>query len=263
MSKNLINSSWFGGGSPCSDADADAFLLAWGETDPTLVAGTCALFSTVKADGIYAKSFGMWPFAGSIVADQKWNMMDPRDLDAALRLIFTPGPNGFTHSITGAQMDTTSSQADTFLLSSSVLTESDCGLTVAVRSNVQNNQYAFGDQIGVGGIHILSRNNLVGGRVATSNFVGSAPANAAPEGVITITRSGTTVNCYKNGALEGGPTTVSGGTFSSATNIHFGMANTMEFCFGAIHQGLTATEVANFHTAIDTWSALFTGRKNW
>ena len=65
---------------------------------------------------------------------------------------------------------------------------------------------------------------------------------------------------YKDGVVEGTGTVTASLT---SANITFGQADVNEFCFGVIHEGLNATEVSDLHTAIDTYSATYTGRKNW
>lgn len=244
----------------CADVDGQAFITAVGTLDSTEEDAICALVQTLKSDGLYTKCFAIYPFAGTIEDEQKWQLKDPRDLDAAFRLNFVDA--NWTFSITGAQMVGSLTIADTFF-NQNTLDETDCGITVACRSNTTNAQYAFGN--GTGGstnIHVLSRSSLAGGRCFTGSFTGSSVSPADAKGVVTITRSGTTQNAYKNSVLEGGPTTVSGSTLGSS-NIRFGIAAEMEFCFGVIHEALDATQVANLHAAIDTYSATYAARKNW
>jgi hypothetical protein len=58
----------------------------------------------------------LYPVVGGTATSHKWNLKDPRDLDAAFRLTFTAG---WTHSSTG--MTPTNAYANTFLIPSTSL----------------------------------------------------------------------------------------------------------------------------------------------
>ena len=70
-----------------SDPDAIAFLMAAGITDGTQAAAINTLVIRMKADGIWTKMKAIYPFVGGSAASHKWNLKDPRDLDAAYRLV--------------------------------------------------------------------------------------------------------------------------------------------------------------------------------
>jgi hypothetical protein len=54
----------------------------------------------------------IYPFVGGTASTHKWNLKDPRDLDAAFRLVFN---GGITHSNTGALPNGTNGYADTYV----------------------------------------------------------------------------------------------------------------------------------------------------
>jgi len=95
-----------------SDPDAIAFLMAAGITDGTQAAAINTLVIRMKADGIWTKMKAIYPFVGGSAASHKWNLKDPRDLDAAYRLVFT---GGWTHTGTGAKPNGTTGYANTYL----------------------------------------------------------------------------------------------------------------------------------------------------
>jgi len=82
-----------------TDADAQAFITAAAITDATQQAAIDTLVKGMKADGIWTKMKAIYPFVGGTATTHKWNLKDPRDLDAAFRLVFN---GGWTHSSTGA-----------------------------------------------------------------------------------------------------------------------------------------------------------------
>ena len=98
--------------------DAQAFITAAGITDPTQISAINSLVNGLQADGIWTKMKAIYPFVGGTATTHKYNLKDPRDLDAAFRLVFN---GGWTHSSTGATPNGTNGYADTKLVPSSVL----------------------------------------------------------------------------------------------------------------------------------------------
>lgn len=94
------------------DVDAAAYINAAGITNPTHIAALSAFYTGLKADGVYSKLRAMWLFFPTGTADgDKWNLIDPRDLDAAYRLQFI---GGITHSTSGITPNGTTGYARTF-----------------------------------------------------------------------------------------------------------------------------------------------------
>jgi hypothetical protein len=60
--------------------------------------------------------YAIYPFVGGTASSHKWNLKDPRNLDAAFRLIFN---GGMTHSSTGVLFNGTNGWANTSSISSS------------------------------------------------------------------------------------------------------------------------------------------------
>lgn len=104
------------GGGPVSDSDAQAFITA-------VIAGGGAL-STIerkaindlvigfKANGTWAKKIAVYPFVGATANEHKWNLKDPRDLNAARRLIFT---GAWVHTAQGIAGNAVDTAAETFI----------------------------------------------------------------------------------------------------------------------------------------------------
>lgn len=92
-----------------ADPDATAFLTAAAITDPTQSAAIEQLVVDLKAASIWTKLDAIYPFVGGSAAKHKWNLKDPRDVNAAFRLSFS---GGWTHDANGVTPDG-SSYADT------------------------------------------------------------------------------------------------------------------------------------------------------
>ena len=105
-----------------TDADAQAFITAAAITDATQKSAIDTLVTGLKTDGIWTKMKAIYPFVGGTATTHKYNLKDPRDLDAAFRLVFN---GGWTHSSTGALPNGTNGYANTNLNQSANLAPSN------------------------------------------------------------------------------------------------------------------------------------------
>ena len=94
------------------DTDAQAFITAAGITDTTQQTAINKLVSNLKNIELWVKIKAIYPFVGGNATSHKFNLKDPRDVDAAYRLVFS---GGWTHSSTGALPNGTTAYADTKL----------------------------------------------------------------------------------------------------------------------------------------------------
>ena len=108
----------------CSDADAVAFLTAAGITDVTISNAICTMVKDLKANGLWTKMKAIYPFVGGTASTHKFNLKDPRDLDAAFRLSFL---GGWTHSATGALPNGTNAYARTFFIPATHYSSANAG----------------------------------------------------------------------------------------------------------------------------------------
>lgn len=94
------------------DADALAFIAAANITNITEQDAIVTLVTNMKLNGIWSKMRAIYPFVGSSQSSHKFNLKDPRDLNAAYRLNFSTGWN---HDSLGLLANGTSTTANTFL----------------------------------------------------------------------------------------------------------------------------------------------------
>jgi hypothetical protein len=90
------------------------------------------MVQALVANGIFSKMNALYPIIGGTAAAHKFNLIDPRDADAAYRLSFLGG--GWTHSANGATPNGTTSYANTFLNPNSALTLSSNHLSYYSRT---------------------------------------------------------------------------------------------------------------------------------
>jgi hypothetical protein len=248
------------------DADALAFITAAAITDATQQAAIDTLVKGMKADGIWTKMKAVYPFVGGTATTHKWNLKDPRDLDAAFRLVFN---GGWTHSSTGATPNGTNGYADTYLAPSSVLALNSTHLSYYSRTSaIVNGQRDIGVFVN-GGDPCMSLGTNTGVQLSDSynsltNRITASIANAL--GFVNGSRvSSTSHKLFKNGSQIGSTDTFSNVTSLPNQSIYFGAANlapfttsggafsTKQLAFSSIGNGLTDTEAANLYTRVQAF----------
>jgi hypothetical protein len=243
-----------------TDPDAQAFITAAAITDPTQQAAIDNLVKGLKSDNIWTKMKAIYPFVGGTASTHKWNLKDPRDLDAAFRLVFN---GGWTHSSTGATPNGTNGYADTYLIASSVLSLNNAHLSFYSRTNTITNNYDIGcAQSAYGYLLALS---LKGDLVDSYNFVNDLIPFGIPVadslGLQTISRiTNSEVKINKNAISR--QTLIKNSTQIPAHNVFIGALSlggtaarfsNRQVAFSTIGDGLTDTEAANLYTRVQAY----------
>jgi chitodextrinase/lysophospholipase L1-like esterase len=131
------HSAWSGvvSATTAADGDAAAFLTATGVSDPTTTAAINALVLSLKSAGLWTKCYAIYPYVGTTAATHKYNLKDPRDLDAAYRGTFN---GSVTHNANGITGDGSTGYMDTHLNGSTVLSKTNMHWSLYSRSNSGN-----------------------------------------------------------------------------------------------------------------------------
>jgi hypothetical protein len=248
-----------------SDSDAQAFLNAAVIEDVTQANAINNLVIGLKADGLWTKMKAIYPIVGGTAASHKFNLKDPRDLNAAFRLTFA---TGWTHSATGMTPNGSSAFANTNLIESSVLTFNNIHLSVYSRTNSDGN---FCD---LGSIKGFGFNNVLSGVYPKSSNVFITRINDENPGIsntisslghfISNRISSTELRSRQNGVLK--QITVNSVINSQITNSYYiGALNgtgyglgplaysNRECAFASIGDGLTDTDATNLYTRVNTY----------
>ena len=118
------------------DTDAQNVINAIQSTGVTLTTtqkNACnQLIGNLKTYGIWTKIKALYGFLGGTASAHKFNWKDPRDLDAAYRLVFN---GGWTHSSTGALPNGTTGYADTKIIPNNVVSLSSAHFSKYNRTN--------------------------------------------------------------------------------------------------------------------------------
>lgn len=115
------------------DPDTRKFIAVSGITSSVQQAALNDFVITLKDSMLWNKFMAIYPMLGADPASIKWNLKDPRDLDAAYRLTFYGTP---IYSSTGVLFSTPSDYANTHLLDSMLPGPNDNA--IAFYSDTQN-----------------------------------------------------------------------------------------------------------------------------
>jgi hypothetical protein len=243
-----------------SDADAQAFLTAAGITSYTQANAVNTLVVDLKAAGIWTKMKALYPFVGGTATAHKFNLKDPRDLDAAFRLAFV---GGWTHTSTGAKPNGTNGYANTYLVPSARYTSNSISIGFYSRTNISENSNDIGSMHSVLksiGIQTRWTDNKIYGVCYDDSVRAIIVNNLDSTGFFTLSRTtSTSLRLYKNETTLGSYTnTVTGSLPTHQINLgsynglmHF---STREQALAFIGDGLSETEAANFYTAVQKFN---------
>jgi hypothetical protein len=242
------------------DPDAQAFITAAGITNPTQQGAINNLVIGLKADNLWTKFKAIYPIVGGSAASHKFNLKDPRDLDAAFRLNFT---NGWTHSANGMTPNGTSAYANTFLIPSSQLSLNSTHIASYLRTNLQFAGPIISTEDASSynnGLYIWpwQSSNQYSVRINDNGSSGVAAAPADIRGLHIATRTAVNVKKYRLNNTELfnstessiGLNTSSIYLSASRNNANY---NGNQIAFSSIGDGLTDTEAANFYTAVQAY----------
>ena len=252
------------------DIDARAYFAAnTAITSPLDKRAISDFYGGLKSDGIYTKIKAMYlPIWGSASAS-KWNLKDPRDLDAAFRLTFA---TGYTFSSGGMLPNGTSAYADTFLAPSSAYPSADSKhLSFYSRTNAatSNSSSTIGSDNGSTG---YCRMTVRGASNQLAHVYGGtngtfATTETSSLGFYLANRSTSTASqLYKNGSLVGNGNLTIGTTSQITQTLLISAARSggiityydnKECAFASIGDSLTSTEVTNYNTRVNTLMTYF------
>lgn len=257
--------SFVAAGGAGTDADAQAFITAAAITDATQQSAINTLVTSLKTYGVWTKMKAIYPFVGGTASAHKFNLKDPRDLDAAFRLVFS---GGITHSSTGVLFNGTNGYANTYCNPQTQLGLASNHLSHYSRTQVSNtNTHDMGCETGAGlNFNLFQYYSAITNKGFND---GSYPTNAAVSnttntlGLALGTRqTNTSLKLFFNSSLLTTNTTAKSATNYPNFNIYIGATNSAntaaaysprQCAFATIGDGLTDTEAANLYTAVQAY----------
>jgi hypothetical protein len=254
------------------DTDASAFISAAGLSTNQHKAAINNLVKQFKYYGLWTKCTAIYPFIGGTAAAHKFNLKDPRDLDAAFRLVFT---GTITHSAAGFIPAINSGYAETFINASTQLTLNNAHLSLWGHNNGSlgsAGNYDMGAQVGaVNTARIIF--GLRGSNASTwdtyNSTVGQGRASVANNSTAGFYGIGTRTAADSSVYYSGTASVFAGAIVSIATtggsppnaNIFINGLNSTNiqniartYIFASVGTGLSATDALNMWRAVTAYN---------
>ena len=244
------------------DPDAQAFITAAAITDPTQQAAINTLIVDLKGYSIWTKMKALYPFVGGTASTHKFNLKDPRDLDAAFRIFWN---GGVTHSANGVQFGGVNGWGNTYYNLSANASLNSHSISFYSRTTGTSSLQC---EIGVTGSPLEGGSTIFGRfsgvtyyRINTpATYVTASDADSRAFYLANRTASNV-INGWRNS------TKVTTGTTLSVTplgNVNYAIGSLNEngainypsakqCAFASIGDGLTDAEAANFYTAVQAF----------
>jgi hypothetical protein len=251
-----------------SDADAQAFVSATGLTSQTQANAVNTLVIGMKAQGLWTKTKAIYPFVGGTATAHKYNLKDPRDVDAAFRLAFT---GTVTHTANGAQGNGVNGYADSFFIpNNNGLTVNDNHLSLYSRTAAESGTNQFFD-IGSGNASgstdlqgmFTRRSALYGstGGYDSGNFNNNRITYTSTDGsgfFLGKVNSDLTSKLFRNNVQVASKTITNQAGLSSFKNFILGYNESpatiyyspKQLAFASMGTGLSDSEASNYYTLV-------------
>jgi len=244
------------------DADALAFFTAATITDTTQKSAINTLVTDLKTANIWTKMKAIYPFVGGTAAQHRFNLKDPRTVDAAFYLDFL---GGGTHSANGYQPNGTTSYADTKLTPSLNYSNiSNISIGFYSRTNAQGTSNDIGiyqnDTKALGVQTRWTDNTLYAQCYKDGSPEGLVISNLNSSGFYQLTRTSTTsLKIFRNSSILGTSSSAMAGAIPTlpiciSNNGNNGSFSAREQALSFIADGLTDGEAAAFYTAVQAYN---------
>ena len=237
---------------------AAAFLAATGITDPTITAAINTLVNDLVGYGIWTKMKAIYPFVGGTATTHKFNLKDPRDLDAAFRLSFV---GGWTHSANGALPNGTNAYADTFFIPNTHF-NANTDIHISYYSGTNS---VGGNRIEMGVIQasptrivdLTASYTTLGAFTELSGASFLSFANTDTRGHYIGNRVGNEMRIAKDGVVQAQNLSSAPGGLPTI-NLRVGQRNNDHYSnrecrLSSIGDGMSVAELSNFYTAVQAF----------
>lgn len=215
------------------------------------------LVVTMKADGIWAKMQAVYPFVGGTATTHKYNLKDPRDLDAAFRITFG---GTITHNANGVQGDGSTGFGNTHW---DVATDALDDFTVGFycRTDGVSNNYDFGQEDANGELSIRVKRSP-GTYLYSGSLTLSTGALASCLGSYIVTRTtNQAFESFYNGVSHLSNTSTAS-AYPSGQDFYILALNnngsltspsSRQYAMYFMGAALTPTEASDFHDSIEVF----------
>ena len=235
------------------DAAAKKFIDSSAITDSTQKIAINNFVIQLKAASLWPKFVAIYPMVGGTAATTKWNLLDPRDLDAAYRLTFYGAP---VYSNTGVLFPLISDYGDSHLIDNQL---GYMNASISYYSRTQNaiSGYDMGCTDGATPYNELS---VYSNSADKSEWFGFSQNlfSVNTTGLFMLSSSATNVTRYRNGVVVSSRGLPPGNSY---TNLTFLVGNSRitvhpgqkECALATIGYGLTDVEAITFYNIVQNF----------
>ncbi len=179
------------------DVNAQIFIDSSGITDPSQKTAISNFCVQLKDSSLWTKFIAIYPMVGGSANTTKWNLKDPRDLDAAYRLTFYGSP---VFAPTGILFPSVNEFADTHLPDSAISPTTDASISYYSRTQNTISGYDMGCTDGLTPYNELS---IYSDAADNSEWFGFSQQIFSPNttGLFMLSSSVSDVTRYRNGTI--------------------------------------------------------------
>ena len=235
------------------DSDAQRFIESSGVIDSTQKHAIVNFAKQLKSSGLWTKFMAIYPLVGGSEATAKWNLIDPRNLDAAYRLTFNGTP---VYASTGVLFPTNADYADTHF-TDAVLTYNDNAISYYSRTQNTVSGYDMGCTDGAVPYNELS---IYSDAPDNSEWFGFSQNILSPNttGLFMLSSSATNVTRYRNGVVVSSKGSAPDNSYTNLTILvgtsrvtaHPGQK---ECALATIGNGLTDAQALTFYDIVQNF----------
>ncbi|MEP6949560.1 MAG: hypothetical protein ABI863_09820 [Ginsengibacter sp.] len=236
------------------DANAKRFIDSSGISDSTQKIAINNFVIQLKASSLWAGFLAIYPMVGGTATTTKWNLKDPRDMDAAYRLTFYGNPS---YANTGVLFPTIADYADTHLADSSIGGFLNASISYYSRTQNAISGYDIGCTDGAVPYNELS---VYSNAADNSEWFGFSQniLSANTMGLFMLSSSATNATRYRNGVVISSKGSVPNNSYTNLTiligksrvTLHPGQK---ECALATIGNGLTDAQALAFYNIVQNF----------
>ena len=250
----IINPYIFGG----FDPDAQAFITAANITNTTQQNAINTLVVSLKGYGVWTKMKAIYPFVGGTASTHKFNLKDPRDLDAAFRLQFFGGVTHTVNGITGNGVNGYGNTSFIPTLNFNSLNDKSFSVYVRTNTNIGIELGTINTGAGFSGDQIVARVSNIFTSYNSNTGVSLVPSSDSKGFWLSNRINSTTSMLYKNNinVLNIGNSNIQSSLQFIILGRNTGVPDQLtdkNIAFAHLGDGLTDTEASNLAITVESF----------
>lgn len=252
------------------DIDVIKFIKAAGITGGTEFSAVNYLVIALKNKNLWDKIIALYPFVGSTATAHKYNLKDPRDVNAAFRIVWA---GGVTHDSNGVTFDGVNGYGDTWLIPSTSMLLGNESMFLYSRTSAAAT--ATGWDMGAANT-ITQRDTLIL-RTPVDNITVNINSTSAGAGSLSFNNTSASgffigsrisqndLRIYKNGTQIGTTATVTNNGTRSNLSVLIGARRissgpngfvARNFALAGLGRGFTNTQANDFYDIVQQYQTI-------